>query len=230
VNWKALIKHAIPPALLNRLLLAMPIFYRTRLINYESNLAANGGLEDLLAQLDMVLELDGDIIECGSSRCGTSLVMAEHLRSRGRQRPIYACDSFEGFDYEELRREQVTGLTRGRPTDFTSTSLAYVQAKIARLGATDIVVPVKGFFRNTLPRLQGPWCLVLVDCDLGESVRYCLEALWPRLTGGGRMLVDDYGSTDFQGVRPAVDAFTAAHADTIAGHGLLTRLYYICKR
>ena len=230
MNWRARIKHALPPALLNRTLLALPFLYRTRLVNYESNLVANGGLEDLLAQLARVLNLKGSVIECGCSRCGTSLIMANFLRSRGAERRIYACDSFEGFDPAELRQERETGLTRAQPSDFTSTSYEYVRAKIARLGAAGVVVPVKGFFKDTLPGLNEPFCFALVDCDLGESMRYCAETLWPHLVGGGRMLFDDYGSADFKGARLAVDGFVEAHRGAIAEHGLLRRLYYVARK
>jgi O-methyltransferase len=230
MNWKARAKHAIPPAILNRVLLALPFLYRTRFINYESNLAANGGLDDLLAQLALVLDLEGSVIECGSSRCGTSIILANFLRSRGAERRIYACDSFAGFDPAELRQEREAGLTRAQPTDFTSTSCEYVRAKIARLGVADLVVPVKGFFKDTLPGLGDSFCLALIDCDLGESMRYCAETLWPRLARGGRMLFDDYGSADFKGARQAVDGFVEAHRGTVAEHGLLRRLYHVVRK
>lgn len=134
MDWRAAVKHAIPPDLLNRVLLAFPFLYRTRLVCYETNLRDGHGIDDLLSQLHLALGLDGDIIECGSSRCGASVIMANRLRSRQPPKTIYACDSFEGLDRVELARERKAGLTRASEHAFTSTSYEYVQGNCAGLG------------------------------------------------------------------------------------------------
>ena len=71
MNLKLKIKRAIPPFVLNNLLLAFPFLYRTKLVNYETNLLENDGIAELLTLLETVLNVEGNIIECGSSRCGT---------------------------------------------------------------------------------------------------------------------------------------------------------------
>ncbi len=48
-----------------------------------------------------------------------------------------------------------------------------------------------------------------VDADLQRSTQDALEFFWPRLSGGGAVLVDDYGIATCPGVRAAVDAFFA---------------------
>ncbi len=81
-SWRAKVKHAIPPALLNALLLRFPYPYRTKLVCYETNLRSAGGIDELLTQMTTVLDVEGEIIECGSSRCGTSIIMASTLRHK----------------------------------------------------------------------------------------------------------------------------------------------------
>jgi hypothetical protein len=50
---------------------------------------------------------------------------------------------------------------------------------------------------------------VHVDVDLYEPHRDAIEFFWPRLTQGGVMVFDDYGSAYCPGARRAVDeAFT----------------------
>ena len=46
---------------------------------------------------------------------------------------------------------------------------------------------------------------VHVDVDLYEPHRDSIEFFWPRLTAGGVMVFDDYGSTYCPGARQAVD-------------------------
>jgi hypothetical protein len=229
MDWKAAAKRAIPPTLLNNLLLTFPALYRTRIVRYETTLAAGHGIDDLVLQLEQVLLLEGEIIECGSSRCGASVIMANELHARGVRKTIYACDSFTGFDRLELANEKRLGLTGASDRAFTSTSLAYVKQKLRRLGVDGTVVPVQGYFRDTLPQFVSPLCFALVDCDLRESMTYCAETLWPRLVAGARMVFDDYCEPNFKGAKLAVDAFVAHYGAEIAEHGLLRRLYCVRK-
>src|SRR5258707_7685118 len=87
-SWKASLKNMIPPALLNAILLRFPSLYGTKLVFYETNLQKAGEIDELLAQMAMAMDVDGDIIECGSSRCGTSIIMANCLRARQLNKKI----------------------------------------------------------------------------------------------------------------------------------------------
>ena len=57
------------------------------------------------------------------------------------------------------------------------------------------VVFVKGFFRDTLPSLDaGPFSLIRLDGDMYESTIIALDSLYPKLTPGGYVIIDDYGA------------------------------------
>src|SRR6266849_1470737 len=111
-SWKSRLRNIIP---YDTLLLRFPFLYETKYVFYETELKedsnAPGGIDDLLSQMAMVLNVEGEIIECGSARCGTSVIMANYLRAQHINKKILACDSFEGFDRAELEREQKAGLT-----------------------------------------------------------------------------------------------------------------------
>lgn len=228
-SWKKMLKHAIPQVLLNTFLLRFPFLYRTKLVFYETNLQTNGGIDELLNQMSTVLDVEGDIVECGCSRCGASVIMAKHLQAHRVDKKILACDSYEGFDRIELENERNESLTAAPGNAFTSTSYEYVQKKIAVLGFQHIVFPIKGYFQDSLPKITGPFCMVLIDCDLRDSLVYSAETLWPRLSSGGRMLFDDYLDPQFKGAKQGVDIFLEKHSNEIAEHGLLNRLYYVRK-
>ena len=231
MNWKAKIKHLIPSSLLNNFLLRFPFLYRTKVANYETNLEEEGGIDELLTQLSKVLDLAGNIIECGSSRCGTSIIMTNYLHLKHiNSKLIYACDSFEGFDPIELEREKKEGLTKAPYNAFTSTSYEYVKKKIKKLRLDDTIIPVKGFFNNTLRQIESNYCFALIDCDLKESTIYCAETIWPNLVSKGRVVFDDYNSQEFRGVRKGIKYFINKHKDEVLEYGLMKRLYYICKK
>src|SRR5208282_6239907 len=73
---------------------------------------------------------------------------------------------------------------------------------------------VAGDVLRTIPN-QAPESIALLrlDTDWYESTRHELEHLFPRLSPGGILIIDDYG--DWQGARKAVDEFIASHAPTI---------------
>jgi O-methyltransferase len=231
MNLKARVKRFLPAPVYNQILLTMPCLYRSGLFNYETNLEADDGITDLLTRLSEVKYLGGEVIECGSSRCGTSIIIANYLRQQGIEKKIYACDSFEGFDPAELTRERASGLTKARQNVFTSTSYRYVLQKIDRLGLSSQVVPVKGFFETTLPDLArfNEFCFALIDCDLYNSVLYCANEVWPRITPGGCIVFDDYVSDEFRGARLAIDEFVKGAVPKIETYGLMRRLFYVKK-
>jgi hypothetical protein len=69
---------------------------------------------------------------------------------------------------------------------------------------------LEGWFADTLPGAPtGPLALARLDGDWHESTLTALEALYPRLSPGGHLIVDDYGLPT--GCARAVDGFRAAH-------------------
>ena len=197
--------------------------------DYESVLD-QAGADDLRDALLDIAEVPGDIVECGSWRGGSAMFMADVLRERGIRKRIHACDSYEGFDLDELQAERAAGWTAEEDDAFASTSLKYVAAKIRQRGLDEVVVPVKGYFEETLPSLQGPLSLVLVDCDLSRSALFAAGTLWGRVEPGGIVLFDDYDNGQaFRGIRPAVDGFVAHHSQEVRTHGPMRRLYRVVK-
>lgn len=229
MDARAVVKRMMPSRWLNGLLLALPVLYRLPFVRFETSLTA-GGIRDLHDILERAAALPGDVIECGSSRCGSTVLIADDLRRRGVRKTIFACDSFEGFDRAEILAEKAAGLANAPDDAFTSTSLEYVTRKIDRLGHAGTIRPVKGYFESTLPAMGGPFALAFIDCDLRKSATFCAETLWPRLVPGGALVFDDYAEEDFRGARLAVDEFVAAHAGEIAEHGLGRRLYRVIRK
>lgn len=177
--------------------------------------------------------LPGDIVECGSSRAGSAILMARRLSRLGVAKTVIAVDSFAGFDLNELGRERKQGWIGAGIVDtaFTSTNFEYVAKKVAALGLEGSIDIRKGYFEDVLPGLDpaNRYSLVFVDCDLEASMTYCANFLWPKMVPGGIIAFDDYRSDDFKGAKRAVDAFVS-HAANVASHGIEKRLYVARKR
>jgi len=219
------IRTIFPESTFNSFLLTFPSLYKTKFINYESNLALDNKIEKFLEQLDKVIEIEGNIIECGSARCGTSIIMANYLRKKGIKKKIYACDSFQGFD----RKEHQSDLTTSSLNSFTKISYEYITKKINKLGFSDMIFPIKGFFEETLPKLQSKFCFSLIDCDLEKSLIFSAEHVWKNLSKNGIIVFDDYTAVKFQGAKKGIDFFVKKYENEIMEHGLKKWLYIVKK-
>jgi O-methyltransferase len=149
----------------------------------------------LLAQQAIYRGKPGDLLEAGVWRGGCCILMRGILAANAiRDRKIYVVDSFEGLPPPNPHLfPQDEGLNLHLYTEL-AVSLGQVKANFARYGLLyDQVVFVKGLFQNTLPSLDaGPFALIRLDGDLYESTYVCLEALYPKLSSGGFIILDDY--------------------------------------
>jgi hypothetical protein len=154
----------------------------------------------------------GDFIETGVWRGGCCILMRGVLAATGvLDRKVFVADSFEGLPPpnpeafpkdESLHLEGIAEL---------AVSLEQVKANFERYGLLDDqVVFVKGWFSQTLPVLEaGPFALIRLDGDLYESTYLALETLYPKVSKGGFVIIDDYGAVPQ--CREAVADYRALH-------------------
>jgi O-methyltransferase len=166
-------------------------------------------LDDLQACVESVVAdgIAGDLVEAGAWRGGASILMRATLDSLGDERTVCVADSFAGFAPTETARENGIDLSA---YDFLAAPLDEVRASFARLGYERGVEFVPGFFEESLAALSGRrWALLRLDADAYEPTREALRALYPGLSVGGYLVVDDYGL--FEGCRRAIDEFRREH-------------------
>src|SRR5689334_6955737 len=137
----------------------------------------------------------GDLIETGVWRGGTAIFMRGLLQAWGvADRKVYAADSFEGLpppDVEHYPADEGLDL---HLWPGLAVSLDEVRGNFERYGLLDDQVEfLEGWFRDTLPALRGhPWSVLRLDGDLYESTMDALDNLYPGLSPGGWVIVDDY--------------------------------------
>jgi O-methyltransferase len=170
-------------------------------------------------QLDLieksVLDLEqrgvpGDYIEAGVWRGGAVILMRALMKAYDiRDRQIIAADSFSGIPANTQFRHDPVDLWEDR----WAASLDEVRANIARFGLLDDRIEfLEGFFADTLPTLDDrQFALIRLDSDSHDSVMASLVHLYPRLTNGGIIIVDDW---HLPGCRIAVDAYRAQNGIT----------------
>lgn len=153
-------------------------------------------LDDLQACTESVVEdgIEGHLIEAGSWRGGASILMRATLDSLGDEREVFVADSFQGFPAVEDEHRSDDELD---VFDFLAIALDDVREHFARFGCDHGVRLVPGFFEDTMAGLAGErWSLVRLDGDSYEATWLTLQSLYPRLSVGGYLIVDDYGALD----------------------------------
>lgn len=133
--------------------------------------------------------IPGDIVECGVGRGGRMMAVAETLRKAGDvQRNLHLFDAFHADDRSGVTEKVVRdhlALTR-----YPERHTFYY----------------RGMFEDTI--LGGrPDQIALLQIENGpyEATRLKLEHLFPRLTNGGILILDEAGPTD--GARKAIDEY-----------------------
>ena len=171
-------------------------------------------LKTILACLEDVIgnRVPGDLIETGVWRGGACIFMRAILKAHGiLDRRVWVADSFRGLPVpDESKYPYDTGL------DFSgyeevAVSLGEVKKNFERYGLLDECVQfLPGWFKDTLPDAPIDRLAVLrLDGDLYESTTNALESLYPKLSIGGYVVVDDYGV--LVACRQAVHDFRDAH-------------------
>jgi hypothetical protein len=168
-------------------------------------------------------KIPGTIVECGVWRGGSMMATALTLRSLNcADRDLYLFDTFEGMtkpvdmDIDASGNAAIDEFTREQLGEDSSSicyaSLNEVKSAMASTGYNkDRIHFIRGKVEETIPS-QAPESIALLrlDTDFYESTRHELEYLFPRLSPGGILIVDDYGA--WQGARKATDEFIARHA------------------
>lgn len=164
-------------------------------------------VEDVIAN-----QVPGDVIETGVWRGGASIFMRAVLAVHGvTDRRVFVADSFGGLPPPDAERHPADAGSTLHRWGALAISLDEVRNNFDRYGLLDDqVVFLKGWFRDTLPTLTGHrWAVIRLDGDMYESTMDGLEHLYPGLSPGGYVIIDDYGA--MEECRQAVHDYRQVH-------------------
>jgi O-methyltransferase len=164
-------------------------------------------VEDVLAK-----GVPGDLIETGVWRGGATIFMRAILKAYGvTDRKVWAADSFQGLPRPDPAKYPADLGDEHHMMFHLAVSLDEVKSNFASYGLLDEQVCfLKGWFKDTLPTAPIERLSVLrLDGDMYESTMEGLVHLYPKLSPGGYVIVDDYGYVE--SCRQAVSDFRARH-------------------
>jgi len=177
-------------------------------------------------------EIEGDFVECGVWKGGSSMLVALILQQMGvSDRKLFLYDTFEGMSENtkedvDIDNQPATDLLENADKEnnlvWCYSSLEEVKANLALTGyPANMIEFVEGKVEDTIPNtIPDKIALLRLDTDWYESTRHEMLHLYPRLQSKGVLIVDDYGH--WQGARKAIDDYLS----DLHPKPLLTRLDY----
>jgi hypothetical protein len=172
----------------------------------------------------------GVYVECGVAAGAQIIAMAAGAPNK----TIYAFDSFEGIPLpsnkdnqmpgikflskeeqgklpnpgeQELKSSGATAVSYGDFTEHLCQAFYPSLGKSGTLTKLLNVLPVEGWFEETLPEItpfMEPISLLRLDGDLYNSTYICLKYLYPKVIEGGLVIIDDWA---LPGCRQAVEDY-----------------------
>ena len=163
--------------------------------------------------------IEGDFVECGVWRGGTSLLAHKRMTDCGlADRNLYLYDTFQGMSDPTSDDVDIGGaiasqrMVTERKKANTINVWAYatkedVENNINTVaGSSERFRLVEGKVEDTIPSIVPDTISVLrLDTDWYESTKHELVHLYDRLSVGGVLLIDDYGV--WTGCKKAVDEY-----------------------
>jgi O-methyltransferase len=190
----------------------------------------------LIRAVDYVVarDISGALAECGVWRGGSMMAVALTLLRHGvADRDLYLFDTYAGMTPPteadvKPSGERAADLLARESSDSDVWAIAGIdEVREAVLGIgypEERVHFVQGPVEETIPgNAPDDIALLRLDTDWYESTKHELVHLYPRLTPGGVLILDDYGY--WQGARRAADEYFGEHDEPL----LLNRIDHTAR-
>ena len=158
----------------------------------------------LLLRSIITQKVEGDFAELGVYKGNT----AKLIHYYAPERKLHLFDTFEGFPEQSMDADLKKANNYISKKIFTDTSVEMVKKRISP--KNENISFYEGFFPDTIPPELNDqkFAFVHLDADLYEPVLEGLKFFYPRMRGGGFILIHDYNA--WIGARKAVDEFFAS--------------------
>ncbi len=178
--------------------------------------------------------IPGALVECGVWKGGAAGMMAYAAKFFGDIRPLYLFDVFGDTCEPDARFDGARGVKEIGGMEMAQGRLRQVKGIYDRLGGHgtieicrellegrlgypgDRIRYVQGWFQETMPEATRPMsavALLHIDADWYASTSTALSNIYPKVSKGGMVIIDDYGG--YEGCRRAVDEFVESTGEPV---------------
>jgi predicted O-methyltransferase YrrM len=136
-------------------------------------------------------DIAGSVVEIGCNLGGTAIIAKRMLQGLGISKPYICIDTFDGFIDEQFATDAALGTPANVHYLFSGNSKRLVTKILRRHGCVDVELRQGDIATLPADALPDGCSVVLVDVDLTEPTYVALKRIWPRMSPGGVMLIDD---------------------------------------
>lgn len=159
-----------------------------------------------------IVDIPGDIAECGSRLGRSSRFILEQLKGR-KSCEFHVFDSFEGLSAPTDDDKKDDGNVVWSKGDLAS-PVEVFEKNLADY--MDQITIHQGWIPDRFEEVADKkFALVHVDVDLYEPTLQSLEFFYDKVEPGGVILCDDYGSSSCPGAKRAFDEFFAKRPEAV---------------
>ena len=191
-------------------------------------LTSNERINSLIQATKYIVQNDipGDIIECGVWKGGSMMAIAlKLLKEKNSEKDLYLFDTYEGmskpteldisFEGKNAEKQYEKNKRKEDSSDWCYVPLEEVKQNMIKTEYNSQKLHfIKGKVENTIPEFAPKQISLLrLDTDWYESTKHELIHLYPRLSTGGVLIIDDYGY--WKGAKKAVDEYFKKSKDKI---------------
>ncbi len=166
------------------------------------------------------IKVAGDFIECGVNKGFVSSAIMRDLNWNEVGRDFYLLDTFAGIDDRFVSdvEKSAGSLDRNQKnleSGFYTKSVDSVRQNFAEWRGAVIV---QGSIPETLPEIKSDRVAFLhLDMNCAPPEIAALEHIWPKMSAGGVVLLDDYAYYGYQTQKEAFDDWSSRTGAPVAG-------------
>jgi len=165
----------------------------------------------------IVNDIPGDFVECGVYMGGSCMIMAGVLNHYNVNRTIWLFDTFDGVPtpYENDTTPEGESLKdwfdsnkldNNNQSNWCYSSYDTVKENFAECNYKGESKFIIGKVEDTIPSIMpDSISLLRIDVDLANSTRHVMDEMYPLLSSGGHLILDDYGY--FPAVKETIDDY-----------------------
>jgi len=153
-------------------------------------------------------EIEGAVVEVGCDVCGTSIIANRMLKNLGIDKAYVGIDTFGGFVEDQFISDTKRGTSPLKRSVYSYKSLKLVK-KILRIHHSEDIILIKGdIVELPISQLPDIISVCLLDVDLELPIYEALKKIYPLMTEGGIIIVDDCPKdSSWKGARVGFEKF-----------------------
>lgn len=188
--------------------------YENKMINiaYRYSMMNSKRLWNIFNCSQNVLEdkIQGDFVECGVYKGGGIILMSSIINKKKINKKVWAYDTFAGMSEPDQNDKDYSGedammhwktFKNENHNNWCYASLSDVKKNVSFASAElslnlDNINYIKGKVENTLNdknNLPEKISILRLDTDFYNSTKFELKILYPKLSIGGYLIIDDFG-------------------------------------